>query len=118
MLSETVADERSVGAFIKRVRLERKIGQRELARLVEKNAAYLNRVEKGLLNPSRDFVGRVAVALNLAAEERDYLYLLADQAPPDWKSTLSLDSLKRASILMRRKPNGDRPSEGARGDHE
>ena len=52
-----------VGANVRRLRLERKLTQEQLAHDAEIDLTYLGGIERGRRNPSVDVVGRLAAAL-------------------------------------------------------
>ena len=54
----------SFGTYIRKLRTEKKIGQRELARKIEVSASYLNDIEKGKRGaPRAELVSKLANSL-------------------------------------------------------
>lgn len=62
-----------VGANVRRLRVERKLTQEQLAHDAEIDVTYLRGIEAGRRNPSVAIIGRLATALGLHPSE-----LLAD----------------------------------------
>jgi transcriptional regulator with XRE-family HTH domain len=60
-----------VGANVRRLRVERKLTQEQLALDAEIDLTYLGGIERGRRNPSVDVLGRVAASL--AVHPRDLL---------------------------------------------
>lgn len=56
---------RIVGANVRRIRVERKLTQEQLAHDAEIDLTYLGGIERGRRNPSIDVVGRIATALGV-----------------------------------------------------
>lgn len=54
-----------VGANVRRLRVERKLTQEQLAHDAEIDVTYLRGIEAGRRNPSVTVIGRVASALNV-----------------------------------------------------
>ena len=53
-----------MGAYIRQLRTEKEIGQRELARKIGVSASYLNDIEKGKRDaPRAELVGKLATTL-------------------------------------------------------
>lgn len=73
------------GQKLKSLRGGRVVKQRELAALLDMDAAYLSRIENDVPNhlPSVPTIQRMAKALDLSMAEADDLYLLANRIPPD-----------------------------------
>lgn len=55
---------RIVGANVRRIRVERKLTQEQLAHDAEIDLTYLGGIERGRRNPSVQVLGRIAKALN------------------------------------------------------
>lgn len=67
----------TIGQYIKKLRLIRNIGQRELARKIRVSASYLNDIEKGKRkSPSKKIIKKIAYILEANLE---YLYDLASK---------------------------------------
>jgi choline kinase/DNA-binding XRE family transcriptional regulator len=65
----------TIGRYIKKIRMIRNIGQRELARQIKVSASYLNDIENGKRKgPSKEVIKRISHALEANIE---YLYDLA-----------------------------------------
>lgn len=75
----------SFGRKLKSLRVSGGLTQRELAALLEMDAAYLSRIENDKPNhtPEAATIGRVIKALNLERVEADRLFALAGKVPPD-----------------------------------
>lgn len=54
-----------VGANVRRLRVERKLTQEQLAHEAEIDVTYLRGIEAGRRNPSIQVIGRVATALSV-----------------------------------------------------
>lgn len=54
-----------VGANVRRLRVERKLTQEQLAHDADIDLTYLGGIERGRRNPSVDVLGRIAVALGV-----------------------------------------------------
>ena len=60
---------RVVAANVKRLRIERKLTQEQLAHDSEIDLTYLGGIESGRRNPSVDVLGRIAIALGTVPAE-------------------------------------------------
>jgi transcriptional regulator with XRE-family HTH domain len=69
-----------LGEKIKSLREDRKIGVRELGRLVDVSAMHISNIEKGKSSASAEIIQRIAEALGANSDE---LLALADQVAPD-----------------------------------
>ena len=58
-----------VGTNVRRLRVERKLTQEQLAHDAEIDLTYLGGIERGRRNPSVDVLGRVAAALHCHPRE-------------------------------------------------
>ena len=58
-----------VGANVRRLRVERKLTQEQLAHDAEIDVTYLRGIEAGRRNPSVSVVGRIAVKLGVRPSE-------------------------------------------------
>ena len=71
------------GEAIRRIRRERGISQKDMARALHVSAAYLSALENGKRGrPGFDFLQRVAGYLNIIWDEADELERLADLSHP------------------------------------
>lgn len=73
------------GEQLQRLRRARGINQRDLAAMLEMDAAYLSRIENDQFDhlPSRETVERIVSALNLTPNDSDSLHVLARKIPAD-----------------------------------
>lgn len=85
-IGRMVAHDSSLGSLIRRLRNEKGLGLKPLARLLNVTHSHLSRVERGETYPSLDLLHRVAKALNLDREE---LELRAGVLPSDIASIFS-----------------------------
>ena len=70
--------EQSFGEFISNKRQEKKIGLREMARLLKITPPYLSDIEKDRRNPPKiEKMDEIAAILSLSTNERRYMYDLA-----------------------------------------
>ncbi|MBX9784498.1 MAG: helix-turn-helix transcriptional regulator [Chitinophagaceae bacterium] len=60
---------KKLGKHIAALRVEKSISQAELARLCDKDAQSLNRLEKGRINPSIFYLYQIAQELNVSLKE-------------------------------------------------
>jgi len=58
-----------VGANVRRLRVERKLTQEQLAHDAEIDLTYLGGIERGRRNPSVDVLGRLAASLRVHPRE-------------------------------------------------
>ena len=85
-----------LGAKIKSLREERKVGVRELGRLVDVSAMHISNIEKGKSSASAEIIQKIAEALNTNPDE---LLALADQVAPDVADVINGNSLAVPSFL-------------------
>ena len=78
-----------LGDKIKSLREERKVGVRELGRLVDVSAMHISNIEKGKSSASAEIIQKIAGALNANPDE---LLALADQVAPDVAGVINNNS--------------------------
>lgn len=73
------------GSTLREIRAARNITQRELAALIQMDAAYLSRIENDVPNhtPGPTTIDKMGKALGLKVREVDELYAQAGKVPPD-----------------------------------
>lgn len=73
------------GRKLKALRVSGGLAQRELAALLQMDAAYLSRIENDAPNhmPGPTTIERMSKALKLERSEADELFALAGKIPPD-----------------------------------
>ena len=89
------------GAFLKSLRMERKVTQRELADKVGVDFTYISKMENGRLenSPSEKTISEIARVLEIDANE---LILLANKVPAAIRETITNDDL--AATFLRKVP--------------
>lgn len=92
--------QKSFGPTVKRLRLEKGMSQKELAKAVNIDFGYLSNIERGKVNPpSRKVVSRIAEELGV---DKDELLVLADRVPSDVEPIITEDPYI-PSVLRRAK---------------
>ena len=91
------------GDILNRLRLEARIGLRELARLIDKSAGYLSDVENNHVPPpSEEVILTIAAALNV---DKDQLLIAAQKMDPELTHYVSHEP-QAADFLRRAKDKG------------
>jgi transcriptional regulator with XRE-family HTH domain len=85
-----------LGERIKSLREERKVGVRELGRLVDVSAMHISNIEKGKSSASAEIIQKIAEALRTSPDE---LLALADQVAPDVAGVINSNSQAVPSFL-------------------
>ena len=85
-----------LGERIKELREERKVGVRELGRLVDVSAMHISNIEKGKSSASAEIIQKIASALQTDADE---LLALADQIAPDVAGVINSNTQAVPSFL-------------------
>lgn len=82
-------NEENFGQYLKKIRLEHNISQRELADNIGVDYTYLSKIENGKLEPpAEDTIKKIA---DFLGEDSDKLILLANKIPSDYKEVLKSD---------------------------
>jgi transcriptional regulator with XRE-family HTH domain len=81
------------GAFVREARLQKKIGLREFAIMMELSPAYISQMESGICNPPMENkIIKIAKTLNINA---DYLLALAGKISTESKQKIIDENLEK-----------------------
>ncbi len=87
------------GQYLKRLRKDAGLTQRQLCSAIEMDTAYLSRIESGVnaYYPQEPIIRKLIGALGIVQDTKkcDTLYLLADRIPPDIKQRI----MRRPAVL-------------------
>lgn len=84
---------KTFGAFVREKRLEKKIGLREFAIMMDLSHAYISQMEADICNPPReDKIQRIAEKLNI---NTDYLLALAGKISTENKQKIINEILEK-----------------------
>ncbi len=89
-----------LGGLLRHWRRIRRMSQLDLAIEAETTSRYVSFVETGRANPSRDMVGRLAVALDVPLRERNGLLVAAGYAPRYPELPLDADGLRHVNAAL------------------
>ena len=85
------------GTFVREKRLEKKIGLREFAIMMDLSPAYISQMEAGICKPPiEDKIQRIAEKLNINA---DYLLALAGKISAENKEKLLKEILEKNNSI-------------------
>lgn len=84
------------GERLRRLRKQKGIGLKPLARIVRVDHAYLSRIEASRVRPSEQIIGRLARALGHDEAE---LMILADRIPRKWRAAIKTAPHETASLI-------------------
>ena len=89
------------GEYLKKIRVENKISQRDLAAQIGVDFTYLSKIENNkMAPPSEETIKKIAQALN---ENVDNLILLANKIPSDYKEVLKAS--EQIPLMLRKISN-------------
>jgi len=101
----TTIPQETVASLLRRFRQERKLTQSSLADTAGYDRSYISYLERGLRNPTRDVVLKIADVLGLARSDRDALLLSARFAAEDEHASVSINLNDRILELVARSIN-------------
>jgi transcriptional regulator with XRE-family HTH domain len=87
----TTIPQETFASLLRTFRQERKLTQSSLADAAGYDRSYLSYLERGLRNPTRDVVLKIAEVLGLSPSERDALLLSARFAAEDAHSGIAIN---------------------------
>jgi transcriptional regulator with XRE-family HTH domain len=91
-----MSKKQTLGSRINELRVEKRIGVRELGRLVDISAMHISNIEKGKSSASPELIRKIAKALEADADE---LLALSDQVDPDVVDVINANHTQVPSFL-------------------
>jgi len=90
---------KTFGEVIKDARKEKRITQRDLAKMISVDFTYISKIETGALEPpSESVIGKIAKILELDPNE---LFILAKKVPTEFKNSI-IEEDTTANVFFRK----------------
>ncbi len=90
---------KTFGQMIRDARKEKRITQRDLAKMIDVDFSYISKIETGALEPpSESVINKIAKVLEIDSNE---LFILAKKVPTEFKNSI-IEEDTAANILFRK----------------
>ena len=90
---------KTFGKMIRDARKEKRITQRDLAKMIDVDFSYISKIETGALEPpSESVINKIAKVLEIDSNE---LFILAKKVPTEFKNSI-IEEDTAANILFRK----------------